>query len=331
MLRRQTSQVWSGAALERAVTSESAFLQRRQLLQLAGLGAASLAASANKAFAQTRSPQVQAIKALASTPSTVAGARASDNIAPWKDATTYNNFYEFGTDKSDPYEHAHTLVTNPWRVKVEGLVGKPRTFDIDDLLKLASIEERIYRLRCVEGWSMVIPWLGYSLSTLLDQVQPLGSAKYVQFLTLADPKTMPGLRYGGLDWPYSEGLRMDEAMHPLSMLTVGMYGKTLPNQSGAPVRVMVPWKYGFKSAKSIVTIRLTEQQPATAWNKAAPSEYGFYSNVNPGVNHPRWSQATERRLGDGGLLAKRLRTEMFNGYKDQVAGLYAGMDLTRYF
>lgn len=331
MLRRRNSQVWSGAALECAVTAESAYLQRRQLLKLAGLGATGLAVGMKPAFAQTRSPQVQGIKALASVPSLVAGARATDNVAPWKDATTYNNFYEFGTDKSDPYEHAHTLVTSPWKVRVEGLVSKPRTFDIDDLLKLAPIEERIYRLRCVEGWSMVIPWLGYSLSKLLGQVQPLGSAKYVQFLTLADPKTMPGLQYGGLDWPYSEGLRMDEAMHPLSMLTVGMYGKTLPNQNGAPVRVMVPWKYGFKSAKSIVTIRLTEQQPKTAWNEAAPSEYGFYSNVNPGVSHPRWSQATERRLGDGGLFAKRLRSEMFNGYTDQVGSLYAGMDLTRFF
>jgi sulfoxide reductase catalytic subunit YedY len=268
---------------------------------------------------------------LPSVSSAVAGARATDKVAPLKDATTYNNFYEFGTDKSDPYENAHTLITSPWTVRVEGLVGKPRTFDIDQLLKLAPIEERIYRLRCVEGWSMVIPWLGYSLSKVLADVQPLSSAKYVQFLTLADAKTMPGLRYGGLDWPYSEGLRMDEAMHPLTMLTVGMYGKTLPNQSGAPVRVMVPWKYGFKSAKSIVTIRLTDKQPKTAWNEAAPQEYGFYSNVNPDVNHPRWSQATERRLGDGGLFAKRLDTKLFNGYAEQVAQMYAGMDLRRNF
>ena len=331
MSHQRDSRVWSGPNLQRCVTPESAFLQRRQWLQLAGLGAASLAAGTQHAFAQTRSPQVQGISALSSTPSAVAGARAKDTVAPWKDATTYNNFYEFGTDKSDPYENAHTLVTSPWTVRVEGLVGKPRTFDIDQLLKLAPIEERIYRLRCVEGWSMVIPWLGYSLSTLLNQVQPLGSAKYVQFLTLADPKTMPGLRYGGLDWPYSEGLRMDEAMHPLSMLTLGMYGKTLPNQSGAPVRVMVPWKYGFKSAKSIVTIRVTDKQPPTAWNAAAPSEYGFYSNVNPAVNHPRWSQATERRLGDGGLFAKRLDTTLFNGYEAQVGQLYAGMDLRKFF
>jgi len=214
---------------------------------------------------------------------------------------------------------------------VEGLVNKPTTFDIDDLRRLTPIEERIYRLRCVEGWSMVIPWLGYSLSNLIAKVQPQGSAKYVAFQTLADRETMPGLRYGGLDWPYSEGLRLDEAMHPLTLLTLGMYGKTLPNQSGAPVRLVVPWKYGFKSAKSIVTIRLTEKQPKTAWNEAAPHEYGFYSNVNPAVNHPRWSQATERRLGEGGLFAKRLETQLFNGYADEVGQLYAGMDLRRNF
>lgn len=330
---KSDSRVWSGSNLERELTPESAYLQRRQWLQMAGLsvGAGLAAATGTSALAQTRSPQVQGINPLASVPSTVVGARTNEKAAPWKDATTYNNFYEFGTDKSDPYEQAHTLVTSPWTVRVEGLVGKPRTFDIDQLLKLAPIEERIYRLRCVEGWSMVIPWLGYSLSRVLDAVQPLGSAKYVQFLSLADPKTMPGLRYGGLDWPYAEGLRMDEAMHPLSMLTLGMYGKTLPNQSGAPVRVMVPWKYGFKSAKSIVTIRVTDKQPKTAWNEAAPSEYGFYSNVNPNVNHPRWSQATERRLGDGGLFAKRLDTQLFNGYEAQVGQLYAGMDLRRFF
>ena len=287
------------------VTPESVWLQRRQLLKLAGISAASgVGLGAGAVWAQTRSPQVQPVVPMASTPSQVRGARATDKVAPWKDATTYNNFYEFGTDKSDPYNEAHRLITSPWQVRVEGLVNKPTTFDIDDLRRLAPIEERIYRLRCVEGWSMVIPWLGYSLSNLIAKVQPQGSAKYVAFQTLADRETMPGLRYGGLDWPYSEGLRLDEAMHPLTLLTLGMYGKTLPNQSGAPVRLVVPWKYGFKSAKSIVTIRLTEKQPKTAWNEAAPHEYGFYSNVNPAVNHPRWSQATERRLGEGGALCQ---------------------------
>jgi len=314
------------------VTPESVWLQRRQLLKLAGISAASgVGLGAGAVWAQTRSPQVQPVVPMASTPSQVRGARATDKVAPWKDATTYNNFYEFGTDKSDPYNEAHRLITSPWQVRVEGLVNKPTTFDIDDLRRLAPIEERIYRLRCVEGWSMVIPWLGYSLSNLIAKVQPQGSAKYVAFQTLADRETMPGLRYGGLDWPYSEGLRLDEAMHPLTLLTLGMYGETLPNQSGAPVRLVVPWKYGFKSAKSIVTIRLTEKQPKTAWNEAAPHEYGFYSNVNPAVNHPRWSQATERRLGEGGLFAKRLETQLFNGYADEVGQLYAGMDLRRNF
>lgn len=314
------------------VTPESVWLQRRQLLKLAGISAASgVGLGAGAVWAQTRSPQVQPVVPMASTPNQVRGARATDKVAPWKDATTYNNFYEFGTDKSDPYNEAHRLITSPWQVRVEGLVNKPTTFDIDDLRRLAPIEERIYRLRCVEGWSMVIPWLGYSLSNLIAKVQPQGSAKYVAFQTLADRETMPGLRYGGLDWPYSEGLRLDEAMHPLTLLTLGMYGKTLPNQSGAPVRLVVPWKYGFKSAKSIVTIRLTEKQPKTAWNEAAPHEYGFYSNVNPAVNHPRWSQATERRLGEGGLFAKRLETQLFNGYADEVGQLYAGMDLRRNF
>lgn len=314
------------------VTPESVWLQRRQWLKLAGIGAvSSVGLGGGSAWAQTRSPQVQPIVPMASTPSQLSGARATDKVTPWKDATTYNNFYEFGTDKSDPYENAHRLITSPWQLRVEGLVNKPTTFDIDDLRRLAPIEERIYRLRCVEGWSMVIPWLGYSLSNLIAKAQPQGSAKYVAFQSLADRETMPGLRYGGLDWPYSEGLRLDEAMHPLTLLAMGMYGKTLPNQSGAPVRLVVPWKYGFKSAKSIVTLRLTEKQPKTAWNEAASNEYGFYSNVNPAVDHPRWSQATERRLGEGGLFAKRLETQLFNGYADQVGQLYAGMDLRRNF
>ena len=263
----------------------------------------------------------------------LAGAAESlpDKITPFKDATGYNNFYEFGTDKADPARNAHTLVTHPWRVKVDGLVKKPIEFALEDLQKLAPQEERVYRLRCVEGWSMVLPWQGYSLAELIRRVEPLGSAKYVEFQSLADPKTMPYVGSRLLDWPYVEGLRLDEAMHPLTLLTFGMYGQPLANQNGAPVRLVVPWKYGFKSAKSLVRIRFTDHQPATAWNKAAPDEYGFYSNVNPEVDHPRWSQATERRLGEGGLLTKKRRTLMFNGYAEQVASLYAGMDLRRNF
>jgi len=240
------------------------------------------------------------------------------------EVTGYNNFYEFGTDKEDPAEYAHTLVTRPWSVAVEGEVKKPKVFDIDEI---APLEERIYRLRCVEGWSMVIPWVGYSLAELIRRVEPTGNAKYVEFVTLADPKQMPGVRSRVLDWPYIEGLRLDEAMQPLTLLTLGLYGETLPNQNGAPVRIVVPWKYGFKSAKSIVKIRFVEQQPRTAWSKAIPSEYGFYSNVNPEVDHPRWSQATERRLGEFG----KRKTLKFNGYGDQVASLYAGMDLKKYY
>jgi methionine sulfoxide reductase catalytic subunit len=255
---------------------------------------------------------------------------ALDKVTAYKDATTYNNFYEFGTDKSDPAENAHTLVPRPWAVSIEGEVKKPMTLDLDQLLKLAPLEERIYRLRCVEGWSMVIPWTGYSLSELIKKVEPTGNAKYVEFVSLADRKQMPGVSSRVLNWPYVEGLRMDEAMHPLALLTLGMYGEVLPNQNGAPVRIVLPWKYGFKSAKSIVKIRFVKDQPRTAWNVAAPSEYGFYSNVNPEVDHPRWSQAAERRIGEDGFLAKKRKTLMFNGYND-VAPLYAGMDLKRYF
>jgi methionine sulfoxide reductase catalytic subunit len=224
------------------------------------------------------------------------------------------------------------MKTRPWTLRIEGLVGKPRSFGIEELLKLGAMEERIYRLRCVEGWSMVIPWVGYSLAELLRQVEPLGSARYVEFVSQADPATMPGLRSGVLDWPYVEALRLDEAMHPLTLLAFGLYGEVLPNQNGAPLRLVVPWKYGFKSAKSIVRIRLVEQQPRTSWNLAAPREYGFYSNVNPEVPHPRWSQASERRLGEeGGLFARRRPTLPFNGYAAQVAPLYAGMDLRRFY
>jgi sulfoxide reductase catalytic subunit YedY len=248
----------------------------------------------------------------------------------FKDVTSYNNFYEFGTDKSDPAEHAHTLRTRPWTVSIEGEVKKPFTLDIDSLVKLAPLEERIYRLRCVEGWSMVIPWVGYSLSNLVKRAEPTGNAKYVEFISLADPAQMPGVRDRVIDWPYVEGLRMDEAMHPLALLTVGMYGQVLPNQNGAPVRVVLPWKYGFKSAKSIVKIRFVKEQPRTAWMIAGPSEYGFYSNVNPNVDHPRWSQASERRIGEDGFFQKKRKTLMFNGY-NEVASLYTGMDLKKFF
>ena len=254
-----------------------------------------------------------------------------DKLTRYQDASSYNNFYEFGTDKADPARNAHTLKTTPWAVEVGGLVKKPATFGLEDLLKLSPMEERIYRLRCVEGWSMVIPWVGYSLAELIKRVEPLGSAKYVEFLTLADPKTMPFVGSRTLDWPYAEGLRLDEARHPLTLLAFGMYGEVMPKQNGAPVRLVVPWKYGFKSAKSIVKIRFTENQPGTAWNKAAANEYGFYSNVNPKVDHPRWSQATERRIGEDGLFDKRRKTLMFNGYEPEVGQLYAGMDLQKFY
>lgn len=253
-----------------------------------------------------------------------------DKATAYKDATTYNNFYEFGTDKSEPAQNAIALKTRPWTVSIEGEIKKTITLDIDQLLKLAPLEERIYRLRCVEGWSMVIPWIGYSLSTLIKRVEPTSNAKYVEFTTLGDSRQMPGLRSPVLDWPYVEGLRMDEAMHPLALLGMGMYGEVLPNQNGAPVRVVIPWKYGFKSAKSIVKIRFMKEQPRTAWNISAAREYGFYSNVNPEVDHPRWSQATERRIGEDGFFTRKRKTLMFNGYSE-VASLYSGMDLKKFF
>lgn len=272
--------------------------------------------------ALAQAPQTQALSAQR-----VASLSVTDKPTSLQDLSSYNNYYEFGFEKTDPVAHAGRLLTHPWSVSVEGEVAKPRRFDIDDLLKLAPLEERIYRLRCVEGWSMVIPWLGYSLSALLKQVEPTSKAKYVEFVTVKQDETMPGLRSRVLEWPYVEGLRLDEAMHPLTMLVFGVYGKALPNQNGAPLRLAVPWKYGFKSAKSLVTIRLLEKQPATAWMKSAPDEYGFYANVNPNVPHPRWSQAGERRIGEGGVFSPKRKTLMFNGYGDQVASLYQGMDL----
>jgi sulfoxide reductase catalytic subunit YedY len=248
-------------------------------------------------------------------------------LTPYKDVTGYNNFYEFGTEKEDPAANAGSLKTRPWTVTIDGLVRKPKTLAIDDLLRLAPLEERIYRMRCVEGWSMVIPWVGFPLAALLKQVEPLGNARYIELISANDQATMPGVRRAILNWPYTEGLRLDEAMHPLTLIAVGLYGEVLPNQNGAPLRLVVPWKYGFKGAKSIVRIRFVEQEPKTAWMLAAPSEYGFYSNVNPEVDHPRWTQARERRIGE---FLKR-KTLMFNGYGDQVAQLYTGLDLRKNF
>ncbi len=313
------------------ITPRAAYLQRRQWLLAAAAAGASWAT--RDALAQTAVPRPGKLAPLPGRTSAVAGATTVEKPARYEDAAGYNNFYEFGTDKSDPASYAKTLKPRPWAVQVDGLVNKPGTFDLDALLKLAPMEERVYRLRCVEGWSMVIPWVGYSLAELIKRVEPQGSAKYVEFVTLADNKQMPGLRSNVLDWPYVEGLRMDEALHPLTLLAFGMYGEVLPNQNGAPLRLMVPWKYGFKSGKSIVKIRFTEQQPKTAWNVAAPQEYGFYSNVNPEVSHPRWSQASERRIGEdgGGLFAKKRPTLKFNGYEPQVGQLYAGMDLRKLY
>ncbi len=302
------------------ITPRAVFEARRNFLVQAGAGLL-LAGVGNPGFAASP-PQLAAKRNSAFV--------ALDKPTDYADATGYNNFYEFGTDKGDPARHAKSLQTRPWTIAIEGEVAKPRIVDIEALLKLAPLEERIYRLRCVEGWSMVIPWIGYSLSHLIRLAEPNGQARFMEFVTLADPRQMPGLRSQVLDWPYVEALRLDEANHPLTLLTLGMYGEVLPNQNGAPVRVVVPWKYGFKSPKSIVKIRFTRDQPRTAWNKAAPDEYGFYSNVNPEVDHPRWSQATERRIGEDGLFTRKRKTLMFNGY-DEVAQLYAGMDLKRQF
>jgi methionine sulfoxide reductase catalytic subunit len=248
-----------------------------------------------------------------------------DKLTPWEDVTGYNNFYEFGTDKSDPAKYAKGLRTRPWKVEVAGEVARPAEYDVDDLLHGFTPEERVYRHRCVEGWSMVVPWLGIPLVKIIDKLQPTGKAKFVEFTTLLDSRQMPGQRQRILDWPYVEGLRLDEARHPLTLLVTGVYGKALPNQNGAPIRLVIPWKYGFKGGKSIVRIRFTEKPPRTTWNLSAPNEYGFFANVNPEVDHPRWSQARERRVGE---FFKR-KTLMFNGYAEEVASLYAGMDLKR--
>jgi sulfoxide reductase catalytic subunit YedY len=314
------------------ITPHAAYLNRRRWLQQAAAGGAGIALASwggTGALALTARPGKLA--ALPATASTVAGASVPDKLTPYADVTTYNNFYEFGTDKADPARSAGSLKPRPWTVAVEGEIKKPGNYDLDALLKFSPMEERIYRLRCVEGWSMVVPWVGYSLAELIKRVEPTGSAKYVEFITLADKAQMPGLRSPVLEWPYTEGLRIDEAMHPLTMLAFGLYGEVMPNQNGAPLRLVVPWKYGFKSGKSIVKIRFVDKQPRTSWEEAAPHEYGFYSNVNPKVDHARWSQSTERRIGEDGLFARKRPTLMFNGYEAQVGQLYAGMDLRQNF
>jgi methionine sulfoxide reductase catalytic subunit len=289
------------------ITDESLFWNRREFLQAAGIGLA----------------------AVSFMPRELArfGRGDDDKLTPYEDVTGYNNFYEFGTDKGDPKANAGNFKTRPWKIEVAGEVAKPATYDFDELLKPFTPVERVYRHRCVEAWSMVVPWLGIPLASIIDKLEPTSKAQYVEFTTLLDPAQMPGQRRGILDWPYAEALRMDEARHPLTLIVTGLYGKPLPNQNGAPLRLVVPWKYGFKGGKSIVKIRFTEKQPMTTWNIAAPSEYGFYANVNPEVDHPRWSQARERRVGE---FFKR-KTLPFNGYADQVASLYAGMDLRKNF
>jgi sulfoxide reductase catalytic subunit YedY len=305
---------------ESEVTPQTVYGRRRQILLAAGAaGIASAVPGIALAAKQPLKGKPTAYKP------------GDEKLTDYKHVTTYNNFYEFGTDKADPARNAHSLKPKPWTVEIEGAVAKTGTWDLEDLLKLSPMEERIYRMRCVEGWSMVIPWVGYSLSALINKLEPTSNAKYVEFITLEDPKQMPGLRYGVLAWPYVEALRMDEAMNPLTLLTFGLYGEVLPNQNGAPVRITLPWKYGFKSGKSIVKIRFSERMPRTSWNFAAPREYGFYSNVNPEVDHPRWSQAKERRIGEDGFLQRKRKTLMFNGYAEQVASMYAGMDLKKNF
>jgi sulfoxide reductase catalytic subunit YedY len=306
------------------ITPKGTYLNRRKFL--AGAALAGAAAVAGVGFLELAEPSL-AVEAGAK----IDGLQKSpfsttEKQTPYKDVTNYNNFYEFATDKYGPASLAKDFKTRPWTVTIDGLVKKKQVLDVDAIIKMASPEERIYRHRCVEGWSIVVPWVGFSLSELIKRAEPLGNAKFVEFTTLYDPKQMPGQRVDVLKWPYVEGLRMDEAMHPLALLCFGMYGEVLPNQDGAPLRIVIPWKYGFKSAKSIVRIRFTDKQPLNSWQIAAPNEYGFYSNVNPNVDHPRWSQAKERRLGE---FFKR-PTLMFNGY-DQVAGMYAGMDLRKNF
>lgn len=308
------------------ITPRSTYMNRRAFMAAGAVGAVALAADP---IGRLLHPdRVHADTKLATVPSPLSTQGLT--LTPFYDITHYNNFYEFGTDKDDPAKYAGSLRTRPWSVQVEGEVKQKKTFDIDALMKLRPLEDRVYRFRCVEAWSMVIPWIGYSLSEFIKQCDPLPSAKFVQFLSLDKPSEERGIDTVNLDWPYSEGLRMDEAMNPLTLLTFGMYGQVLPNQDGAPVRVVVPWKYGFKSAKSIVKVRFVKKEPHTTWNDMASNEYGFYSNVNPNVDHPRWSQKTERVIG-APIWKQRQPTLMFNGYGDQVASMYAGMDLKKYY
>jgi len=293
---------WKNTLKDRDVTTEGLYMSRRSVL--AGLVAAGAVPSM---------------------------ARASDGLEPnsWDDITSYNNYYEFGTGKDDPAKNAHRLTIDPWTVRIDGMVDRPGDYDFDDIMKKMTVEERLYRFRCVEAWSMVVPWNGFELADMLNMAGVQSGAKYVAFETAYRADEMPGVRYPVLDWPYVEGLRLDEAMHPLTIMATGIYGRDIPKQNGAPLRLVVPWKYGFKSIKSVVRITLTDRQPPTSWNKSQPNEYGFYSNVNPEVDHPRWSQASERRIG-GGLFSPRISTLKFNGYEEEVAGLYAGMDLARF-
>ncbi|MFT3929840.1 MAG: protein-methionine-sulfoxide reductase catalytic subunit MsrP [Spongiibacteraceae bacterium] len=328
MLIRQPSDIRSSE-----ITPESVYLRRREFMQAAAIAGTSLLSP----FANSTETQDSPTKPLDYRKATKAdsslGIYTEEALTPYHDATHYNNFYEFGTDKSDPATYASSLRTSPWNVVIEGEVDKPGAYAIEDLLSGVALEERIYRLRCVEAWSMVVPWIGFPLSSLIKRVQPNSRAKYIAFTTLHAPEQMRGQRSytGTIDWPYVEGLRIDEAMHPLTILSVGLYGRTLPPQNGAPLRLVVPWKYGFKSIKSIVKIRFQEKQPKTTWSMIAPREYGFYSNVNPDVDHPRWSQKSERRLPSTLFSPNRIETKMFNGYGEQVASLYSGMDLRRNF
>lgn len=320
---------------ESDVTPETVYKKRRTLLKLAGLSALSGitgVACGDQSPAQPPRAKSQPVSDAHQKWDNLAQSRFSIDAEPnsFEDATTYNNFYEFGTGKEDPSRYAGSLITDPWSVTVSGACDNPGTFALDDLLSGVTLEERIYRLRCVEAWSMVIPWVGFPIAQLLKRFQPTSAAKFVRFTTLFDPKQMPGQKRAVLDWPYVEGLTIEEAMHPLAIFAVGLYGKPMPNQNGAPLRLVVPWKYGFKSIKSIVGIEFTDQRPLTSWEKAAPSEYGFYANVNPNVDHPRWSQASERVIGTG-IFAERRPTDMFNGYADEVGSLYSGLDLRTNF
>ena len=324
MLIRRPSDIRSSE-----ITPESIYLRRRDFMRQ---GAALSIASALPAFAAADdAPQLKSLVYRKALSGASDGSFTNEAQTPFQDATHYNNFYEFGTDKSDPAEYADAMKVAPWSVVVEGEVNKPGIYQLEDLIRAADLEERVYRLRCVEAWSMVIPWVGFSLASLLKRLEPNSRAKYIAFTTLHAPEQMRGQRSHTalIDWPYVEGLRIDEAMHPLTLLGVGMYGHVLPNQNGAPLRLVVPWKYGFKSIKSIVKIRLQEQRPKTTWNLIAPNEYGFYSNVNPDVDHPRWSQKSERRLPSTLFSPNRVATKLFNGYAEQVASLYSGLDLRR--